>query len=49
MIIGKANKDDLREILALQKLAYKSEAELYDDHSIPPLTQSIEGIEVDLM
>jgi hypothetical protein len=38
MIIETSNKDDLREILALQKLAYQSEAELYDDHSIPPLT-----------
>jgi ribosomal protein S18 acetylase RimI-like enzyme len=47
MIIEKANKDDLRDILALQKLAYKSEAELYDDHSIPPLTQTIESIEGD--
>jgi ribosomal protein S18 acetylase RimI-like enzyme len=47
MIIESANKDDLGEILALQKLAYQSEAELYDDHSIPPLTQTIEGIEGD--
>ena len=47
MIIETANKDDLGEILALQKLAYQSEAELYDDHSIPPLTQTIEGIEAD--
>lgn len=47
MIIETANKDDLREILALQKLAYQSEAELYDDHSIPPLTQTIDGIEAD--
>jgi ribosomal protein S18 acetylase RimI-like enzyme len=47
MIIERANKDDLREILALQKLAYQSEAELYDDHSISPLTQTIEGIEGD--
>jgi hypothetical protein len=47
MVIERANKDYLREILALQKLAYQSEAELYDDHSIPPLTQTIEGIEGD--
>jgi ribosomal protein S18 acetylase RimI-like enzyme len=47
MIIERANKDDLREILALQKLAYQSEAELYDDPSIPPLTQTIGGIERD--
>ena len=47
MMIEPANKDDLGEILALQKLAYQSEAELYDDFSIPPLTQTIEGIEGD--
>src|SRR5208283_1317204 len=47
MMIERAHNDDLGEILALQKLAYQSEAELYDDHSIPPLTQTIEGIEGD--
>jgi len=35
---------DADEILALQKLAYQSEAALYQDWSIPPLTQSIEEI-----
>ncbi|MGO9138611.1 MAG: GNAT family N-acetyltransferase [Syntrophales bacterium] len=32
------------EILALQKLAYQSEAVLYDDWSITPLTQSLHQI-----
>ena len=32
------------DILALQRVAYQSEAELYQDWSIPPLTQSIEEI-----
>ncbi|NLL96264.1 MAG: GNAT family N-acetyltransferase [Clostridiaceae bacterium] len=33
--------------LALQKLAYKSEAEIYDDFEIPPLTQTLVGIKED--
>ena len=41
-MITKALYSDLEEILALQKLAYQSEAELYDDYTIPPLTQSLE-------
>lgn len=32
---------DAAEILALQRLAYISEAELYDDFTIPPLIQSL--------
>ena len=32
------------EILALQKLAYQSEAAIYDDYDIPPLTQSLKSI-----
>ncbi len=32
--------DDAVEILSLQKLAYRSEAEQYQDFSIPPLTQT---------
>lgn len=32
--------EDVHEILALQKLAYQSEAEIYNDFTIPPLTQS---------
>ena len=47
MIIERANTNDLKYILDLQKLAYQSEAKLYDDYSIPPLTQTIEGIEQD--
>jgi GNAT superfamily N-acetyltransferase len=35
---------DAEEILALQKLAYQSEARLYDDWSIPPLTQTLESL-----
>jgi len=32
---------DLKEILALQKIAYKSEAQIHDDYSIPPLHQTM--------
>ena len=47
MKIVKAEIHDLPAILALQKLAYQSEAELVDDYSIPPLTQTIGGIAED--
>lgn len=36
--------DDAPAILALQKQAYESEARLYGDWSIPPLTQTIESL-----
>jgi len=44
MIIKKVEVFDLEEILSLQKTAYKSEAELYNDYSIPPIIQNIEEI-----
>jgi GNAT superfamily N-acetyltransferase len=43
-----ATLDDATEILALQKLAYQEEAERYGDDSIPPLTQTLSGMEEDL-
>jgi hypothetical protein len=33
--------------LALQKLAYRSEAEIYDDYTIPPLTQTLGEMRAD--
>jgi GNAT superfamily N-acetyltransferase len=39
--IGKAALEDLPEILSLQKKAYLSEAEIYNDYSIPPLIQDL--------
>ena len=42
MEILKAEKSDLPAILALQRLAYQSEAALLNDYAIPPLTQTIE-------
>jgi ribosomal protein S18 acetylase RimI-like enzyme len=47
MIISKAEKSDLKEILALQYLAYQSEAKLVNDFTIPPLTQTYEEIELE--
>jgi ribosomal protein S18 acetylase RimI-like enzyme len=44
MIIQLATIDDAVEILSLQKLAYLTEAELYGNFSIPPLTQTVEEL-----
>jgi ribosomal protein S18 acetylase RimI-like enzyme len=40
--VAAADTADAREILDLQKLAYQSEAAIYNDYSLPPLTQSLE-------
>ena len=47
MIIERAKIKDAKEILDLQKLAYESEAEIYNDYTILPLTQTLEGIRTD--
>ena len=39
-----AKETDLEEILQLQKIAYQSEAEIYNDFNIPPLHQTIEEV-----
>lgn len=44
MIIKRAEFYDLDEILTLQKIAYKSEADIYKDYFIPPLTQTLDEI-----
>ena len=46
-MIERATVDDAEEILSLQKLAYRSEAEIYDDFTIPPLLQTLEEIKKD--
>jgi len=46
-MIERATVADAEEILSLQKLAYKSEAEIYDDFAIPPLLQTLEEIKKD--
>jgi hypothetical protein len=45
MIIERAHIEDTKEILDFQKLAYQSEAEIYNDYTIPPLTQTLEEME----
>jgi GNAT superfamily N-acetyltransferase len=45
--IIEAKPVDAIEILALQKVAYQSEARLNNDWSIPPLTQTISEIEAE--
>lgn len=44
ILIAKAKKEDLKEILKLQYLAYQSEAKLFGDMDIPPLKQTIEEV-----
>jgi len=41
MEITNAGREDLPEILQLQKLAYQSEAELLDDYAIQPMVQTL--------
>lgn len=43
--IEQATTADARDILALQRRAYQSEAALYDDDGIPPLTQTLGEVE----
>jgi len=45
--VERASVEDAAEILALQKLAYRSEGAIYGDYTIPPLTQTLEEIIVD--
>jgi len=47
MEIERAMISDAEEILVLQKMAYRSEAEIYNDFNIPPLVQTLESIEKD--
>ena len=43
----RADKTDAPELLALQKVAYQSEAEIYGDDSLPALQQSLEDLQND--
>ena len=43
--IQRAEKKDAPELLALQKVAFQSEAEIYGDESLPALQQSLVSIE----
>ncbi|MFF3980080.1 GNAT family N-acetyltransferase [Streptomyces sp. NPDC055808] len=46
--ISAAGAQDAEQILKLQYLCYQSEAELYGDYSIEPLTQSLEELRAEL-
>ena len=46
--IEQATREDAEEILALQRLAYRSEAELYPGQPIAPLAQTLEQMRADL-
>ena len=48
IIIKCANHNDAEAILDLQKSAYTSEAEIYNDYNIPPLTQELDEIKNDI-
>jgi GNAT superfamily N-acetyltransferase len=43
--IERATVSDAEEILLLQKLSYRSEAEIYNDFSIEPLVQTLEQLQ----
>ena len=47
MTISRATKEDLPAILALQYLAYQSEAILLQNFSIPPLKQTLADLEAE--
>ncbi|MEV8018640.1 GNAT family N-acetyltransferase [Streptomyces sp. NPDC086554] len=46
--ISAADGQDAEKILKLQYLCYQSEAELYGDYSIEPLTQTLDSIKAEL-
>lgn len=46
--ISAATEHDAEQILKLQYLCYQSEAALYGDYNIPPLTQSLEDLRAEL-
>jgi predicted N-acetyltransferase YhbS len=48
MIVQPAEPGDAAEILDLQKLAYHSEAAIYNEFAIPPLTQTLDQMRADL-
>jgi GNAT superfamily N-acetyltransferase len=47
MVIGRATALDAPEILALQKIVYQNEAEMYDDWTLTPLKQTLEDMRTD--
>jgi ribosomal protein S18 acetylase RimI-like enzyme len=47
-VIAPVGPDDVGEILTLQRAAYVTEAQLYDDCRLPPLTQTYQELEAEL-
>jgi len=47
MEIVRATIDDAEAILALQRLAYQCEAQLYDDYRLPPLTETLTALQAE--
>lgn len=47
VVILRADPADAGALLALQQVAYQSEAMLYDDWTLPPLTQTLAEIEAE--
>lgn len=47
-VIAPVDSDDVGEILTLQRAAYVTEAQLYDDCRLPPLTQTYQELEAEL-
>ncbi|WP_211214726.1 GNAT family N-acetyltransferase [Chitiniphilus shinanonensis] len=47
LLIAPAGADDAPAILALQRLAYRSEAERYNDWNLPPLTQTLAALQAE--
>ncbi len=47
IIIKQAIMSEAEDILELQKIAYQSEAELYQDWNIPPLLQTLQQLELE--
>ncbi|MGE4553133.1 MAG: GNAT family N-acetyltransferase [Desulfovibrionaceae bacterium] len=45
--ISESAPGDAAAVLELQRLAYRAEAELYDNLAIPPLTQTLEDLRAD--
>ncbi|GAA2146057.1 GNAT family N-acetyltransferase [Kitasatospora kazusensis] len=48
VIISVANEEDAEQILKLQYLGFQSEAELYGDWAMEPLTQTLESLRAEL-
>ncbi len=48
MTITTATDADAQAILELQRLAYRSEAELHGDDTLPPLTETLDQIRAEI-